>query len=307
MTTLLRILLLVIGSTSALSAFSGKTSKDGPEPFIERITARGWISLVCLVFALFIGTFKELYSSADDRRKEAEASRNTAQEKHEAETRQTELKGELKTAQDKIVLTNTQLELANTKLELATNELKTIKEESKRTQDQITGGSGFPVVDIMALQPDTDASFPLWVIPHGDAPMFDVSYNVMEGAFKPPTPEELEKMMADAKALVTGHGGDSMKHIGTLEPHIIVPLGDARIRPSQSSVNTYRILLRARNGSVLETMDVRFNQSVHIWQFRYEIRSQDPNTPNKLLVKEDWQPKQYLPPLYGVGPPHNKR
>src|SRR5277367_5913779 len=113
MATLLSILLLVVGSTSALSAFGGKTSKDGPGPFIERITARGWISLACLVLALFIGIFKELYSSADGKRKEAEASRNSEQEEHAAETRQAELKGELKTAQDKIVLMSTQLDLAN--------------------------------------------------------------------------------------------------------------------------------------------------------------------------------------------------
>jgi hypothetical protein len=56
---------------------------------------------------------------------------------------------------------------------------------------------------IMALIPDTDSSFPLWVIPYGDAPLFDVSFKLMEGPVKEPTPEELKRIQEQGIAFLT--------------------------------------------------------------------------------------------------------
>jgi hypothetical protein len=290
----LSILLLVLASLSTLCAFGGRTWNEGSGPVLKRITLRGWLALVCLVLTLAVGTFKELLSNSEEKRKEAVAANIATQEKLSAETRQAELKSQLKDAQ----VTITKLELANVNLQLA---------ELKKTQDQITGGKGFPIAMIMPFNPDSDGSFPLWVMVSGEAPLSDVSFKVIEGAYKAPTPEEFARIQADEKALLTGHRGDDMTPLGVLAAHKLVPLAASRIHPSRDTVNTYRIFFTARNGSVLQIMDVRFNPSENIWQSRYEVRSQDPNTPNKLLGKQSWEPQKFSPPLYGVGPPHNSK
>jgi Sec-independent protein translocase protein TatA len=64
--------LLVIGTTATLAAFGGKTWREGDEPILERITSRGWISILCLVMALALGAIKETRSAASDANREAE-------------------------------------------------------------------------------------------------------------------------------------------------------------------------------------------------------------------------------------------
>lgn len=298
--TILSIALLVIATASTLSAFDGK--KDG------RITTKGWIALGFVILTFGVGASKEIYTFVESKRKDAESALKTKQDQDAANARQSELTTQLKTTQDQLELANAKLEIANTKLQLAGTQLKDLKGDLKKTQDQITGGSGFPVAMILALVPDVDGSFPLWVSPYGDAPMFDVYFKLIEGPVKQPTPEEMAKIQQQGIAFLTGHGdgGNTEISIGTLEPRIIVPLAGSRIHPSTNGVSTYRIYFRARNTSVSETMEVRFNSTENIWQYRYEVKSADTRTPNKLLVKEDWQPKKRLPMLYGNGPPHNR-
>jgi hypothetical protein len=56
----LSVALLVVGLISTLSAFGGKTWKEGTEPILKRITLRGWISLSCLLLAVSLGVTKEI-------------------------------------------------------------------------------------------------------------------------------------------------------------------------------------------------------------------------------------------------------
>jgi hypothetical protein len=200
-TTTLSILLLLIATASTLSAFDGK--KDGAEPLLKRITPKGWMALIFLILTLVVSGGKEIYNYIDGKRKDAESALKAKQDQDSANARQSELRTQLKATQDQLDLANTKLELADTKLQLAGTQLKDLKGDLKKTQDQITGGSGFPVAMIMALIPDTDSSFPLWVIPYGDAPLFDVSFKLMEGPVKEPTPEELKRIQEQGIAFLT--------------------------------------------------------------------------------------------------------
>jgi len=73
MTILIDLALLLIGAVATLSAFGGKTWTEGQEPVIQRITPRGWISLVCLVLALVLGVTKSVVTKLDQNRKDAVA------------------------------------------------------------------------------------------------------------------------------------------------------------------------------------------------------------------------------------------
>jgi hypothetical protein len=291
----LSILLLVVGTAATLAAFGGRTWEEGDDAILKRITPRGWVSLACLVLALFVGSLKEVHEASDQAKTDADRELAAAK----AEQKETEMQGDLKAAQDQIELLNTRLALADTRLQLANTNLDALKKQANTTQDQITGGRGFPVVTILTQFPD-NGSFPLWAIPHGDAPLSDVSYKVIEGPAKTPTPEDLKQL----EAFLTGNASDQMHFIGELVPRRMIRL-DYAIHPSQVGISTYRIVLDARNGMVEETLEVRFNGSLSIWQFRYEITNQDPRFPSKLLVKEDWQPQRPWHMLYGEGPPHN--
>ena len=66
---------------------------------------------------------------------------------------------------------------------------------------------------------------------HGDAPLSDVSFKVKEGEYKTPTPEEMEKIVAEANADFTGHGSDNMQQLGVLYPHMTKP------RPQKDHTN----------------------------------------------------------------------
>jgi uncharacterized protein YlxW (UPF0749 family) len=139
MVTFLNIALLVLGLASTLAAFGGTTCKEGHKPIQERIIARGWILLQCLVLALGVGICKELYSSNQQTKKDAAAdlsaqraqsdankrqlelqnklSAAAQQAKSEADKRQQDLQNRLATAQNRVELANIMLELANIKLE----------------------------------------------------------------------------------------------------------------------------------------------------------------------------------------------
>ena len=290
----LSIALLIIGSAATFAAFGGRTWEEGNQSIVARITTRGWVCLVCWILALSIGVCKELYSSNLEAKKDAQAALAAKQAKIDSDAKLADLRNRLTAEQG-------QLELANARLELSNAKLEALSREDEMTQDQITGGNGFPVAFILAALPDNGA-FPLRAIVHGKAPLFEVSYRVMVGAYKRPAPDELPKIAQEAIDQANGHGENPAHYLGTLDTGESVLVGYT-IRPAMMGINTYRIFFDARNGAVLETLEVRFNTSLNIWQYREEIRSQSTKTPNKLLLKEDWEPKQRWPMLFGEGPP----
>ncbi len=79
MTVFLNLALLIIGTTATLCAFGGRTWHDGPEPILERITSRGWISITCLVLAFALGAAKEVHTEHEDEKKKTEADRKQAE------------------------------------------------------------------------------------------------------------------------------------------------------------------------------------------------------------------------------------
>lgn len=56
----LNIAILTLGSIGALAAFGGETWEKNDKPIIERVTKRGWISIICLILALIFGITKEI-------------------------------------------------------------------------------------------------------------------------------------------------------------------------------------------------------------------------------------------------------
>lgn len=59
-TTIINILLASFSLIATLSAFGGKTWKEGSEPLGKRVTKRGYLSLLCLFAVFGLGIFKEV-------------------------------------------------------------------------------------------------------------------------------------------------------------------------------------------------------------------------------------------------------
>jgi hypothetical protein len=288
MNTILNIALLIVGAASTVAAFGGKTWIEGQEPLIKRITSRGWISVICLVLALAIGIMRELHTRSMNKQISLENKLEATEAKAQADKRQSETQNEL-------TMTQGQLAAANAKL-------GALEKLVQLTEDQITGGNGFPLAIILWDFPDKDGSFPLQVTVQGNAPLNDMNYSVTEGLYKRPSLQEVQQMTQQSIAIIYGHSSSPEKYFGLLNPHVLVPLGHV-IRPQTTGVSTYRIGFRTRNRSVQETLDVRFNAELKIWQYRYVIKSEDTRDPNKILARQDWEPKKNLPILYGEGPP----
>jgi len=288
MDTILNIALLIVAASSTIAAFGGKTWTEEEKPLIKRITPRGWVSIVCLILALVIGIAKELHTREVNLTSSLATKLAAAEAKAQADKLQSDTQNELTRTQG-------QLAVANTKL-------GDLEKLMKFTQDQITGGDGFPVAMILWSFPDKDGSFPLQVFVNGKAPLNDVAYSVAEGAYRRPALKDLPKITEQSISIIYGHTPSPEKYIGMLNPRMSVPLGYT-IRPTRIGTSTYRIFFRTRNRSVQETLDVRFNTDLNIWQYKYLIKSEDTRDPNKVLAKEDWSPKKNLPMLYGEGPP----
>jgi hypothetical protein len=58
----LNIALIVLSIGSTLAAFGGETWTKGSEPMLQRITRRGWASILLMTLTLSLGTTKELLS-----------------------------------------------------------------------------------------------------------------------------------------------------------------------------------------------------------------------------------------------------
>ena len=135
MDTMLSITLLILGASSTVAAFGGKTWIEGEKSLIERITPRGWVSIVCLMLALVIGITKELHTREVDLASALSNKLATEEAKAQADKRQSDTQNEL-------TITQGQLAVANAKL-------SDLGKLVQFTQDQITGGNGFPVALIL--------------------------------------------------------------------------------------------------------------------------------------------------------------
>jgi hypothetical protein len=153
MTIFLNIALLIVGAASTMSAFGGKTWREGPEPILERITVRGWISLFCLVLAVFLGVTKEIRSQITDRLAKSESEKEQAAAK--AQARESELQLKLanagvenlklsaKGAQDK-------LELTESRLEATEETLNEVRSNLTSTRDDLQEENNLGLLSVLA-------------------------------------------------------------------------------------------------------------------------------------------------------------
>jgi hypothetical protein len=153
MTIFLNLALLLIGATSTIAAFGGKTWREGPEPILERITTRGWISLFCLILAVCLGTAKEIRSQIADNL--AKSNSEKEQTAAKAQARESELQMQLanagvenlklsaKGAQEKLALTESKLESA----EMALND---VRRNLTSTRDDLQQESNLSLLSVLA-------------------------------------------------------------------------------------------------------------------------------------------------------------
>jgi len=69
----INVLLLITGFAGAIIAVGGDTWLKGKNPLLERITARGWLSILLMVIALALGVYKELRTKSLEASKDAES------------------------------------------------------------------------------------------------------------------------------------------------------------------------------------------------------------------------------------------
>jgi hypothetical protein len=130
MMTFLNITLLVVGTAATLCAFGGETWRKGKEPIFERITVRGWISLMCLLLALSLGVIKEIEAKRDEAKKDADAK----QEKAQAAVDKAELAAALAKSQAELTVANGSLQLLRQELGDAQSTLGNVNEDLEDTK-----------------------------------------------------------------------------------------------------------------------------------------------------------------------------
>jgi hypothetical protein len=101
-TVLLNAALVLVGSAATIAAFGGKTWREGQEPFWDRVTPRGWLSLICWVLALSLGLLKEFATHSEGISKDRDAKNASAQVQADADQRQAVLSAQLKLTQDQL-------------------------------------------------------------------------------------------------------------------------------------------------------------------------------------------------------------
>lgn len=111
--------LLIVGTAATLAAFGGETWRRGDEHLVERITTRGWISLLCLVLALSMGISKEILSALETTHSELVA----AQRDIKAAAEKRELKDQVDKAQQDSAVARQQLQDVNAALTNARSDL----------------------------------------------------------------------------------------------------------------------------------------------------------------------------------------
>jgi hypothetical protein len=92
----LTVLLSLLTVTSTLAAFGGEAWRKGSEPLLSRITARGWVSLICLLLTFGFGLLKEF---------------RTADEQQQLSGRLAEKTSQVARVQDRLSMTQAALDL----------------------------------------------------------------------------------------------------------------------------------------------------------------------------------------------------
>ena len=153
MTIFLNVALLIIGAASTMAAFGGKTWRDGTEPILERITARGWISLMCLVLAVTLGVTKEVRSQMAD----TLARSNSDKEKAAAQARARESQLEMKLANagvDNLKLSakgaQDKLELTESRLEATQGTLNEVRSNLTSTRDVLQQENNLGLLSVLS-------------------------------------------------------------------------------------------------------------------------------------------------------------
>ena len=93
-TTLINLVLLLIGAIAALAAFNGETGLRFVDKHLKKSMSRR-ISLTCVVLAVGFGIAKEVHVRSEEKIKDAAAARASADATVEAEKRQSALEQEL--------------------------------------------------------------------------------------------------------------------------------------------------------------------------------------------------------------------
>jgi hypothetical protein len=138
MTTFLSIALLMVGTTATLAAFGGKTWKEGAEPILERVTPRGWISLMCLVLALLLGGYKEIHSASEEKLREANEKAEAAKKEMDSNQKQAELRSKLESTQHQLELAGKDLERLDQKAGLTQARLDDAKASLDTVQSTLS-------------------------------------------------------------------------------------------------------------------------------------------------------------------------
>lgn len=147
----LNIVLLCVATAATLAAFGGDTwdKEKKNEPFLHRVTLRGWISLGCLFAALILGVSKEIETKADAAKEKAadkaaaDANErlltaqlaNTQQNLAEARSRLDKVLGVLATTQK--TLGSVQSDLGTARSDLANANLASLETALGGAKDEI--------------------------------------------------------------------------------------------------------------------------------------------------------------------------
>lgn len=153
MTTFLNIVLLILTSTATLAAFGGNTWKEGSEPILERITSRGWISLVCLFLGLCLGVLKEVRTTqrAEAEQRDAEGKQAALNQQLQATTQQLKSADhQLQGLREIARLTQEVTKLTQARLNDAQSTLRSLRSNLTETHDDLSQQSSVNLVTVLA-------------------------------------------------------------------------------------------------------------------------------------------------------------
>jgi hypothetical protein len=192
MAILIDLALLLIGAVGTLAAFGGKTWTEGSDPVVQRVTPRGWVSLVCLVLAVVFGITKSVVAKLDQDRKDAVTSAEKDKAKADAEADKASLNGQLLQARTQAELADEELkqlqksdDSALTQLGEQKTTLSDVRVRLKSTKDDLSretranmllgfANEGRIVKDVKVFLPLAERSAQVKSINEAFLPRFDV-------------------------------------------------------------------------------------------------------------------------------------
>jgi hypothetical protein len=164
MTLLLNIALAVFGLTSTLAAFGGETWRRGDQPLLERVTARGWLALSCLLLAFATGIAKEVRTH--------QASNQSLLAKQVAERENRTQRAQL--AKQLAKIEDLQGQLTKSTIEQAKYAAR-IESLTGETRDLVTGGKSYVWILLTPLKNEEGALSMAAIHGGAEIPAFDVN------------------------------------------------------------------------------------------------------------------------------------